>query len=171
MTRYIELIDDESGTRAVATLFDAAAPATCNAIWAALETPLQAKALHAMHAGREIMLEFPEVNRRFDPEALPKENMTITPLPGEIGFLYFPARTFIDLQRPDDSDRSSAFWDFAIFYGRDVRLLTVLGFQPAPIFAAITENLEAFAKCCERVRSEGRKPFTVRRVEQKLSGR
>lgn len=164
MPKKIELIYDEDGTRAVADMHEAAAPATCAGIWAALETPIRGLAMHAMMAGREIMVEVPEENRRFDPTTLPPENQTITPLPGEIGFMYFPPKTFIDLQRPDDSDRSSAFWDLAIFYGRDCRLLTVLGFQPATIFATITENLAVFAKRCELVRSRGQKPFTIRRL-------
>lgn len=164
MPRQFELIYDEDGTRAVATMHEAAAPEMTKAMWACLETPLNALAMHAMMEGREIMLEVPEGNRRCDPSTLPAENQTITPLPGEIGFLYYPPRSFIDLQRPDDSDRSTAFWDFAIFYGRDCRLLTVLGFAPVTIFATITENLPEFAKRCEWVRSRGQKPFTVRRL-------
>ena len=164
MKKRIEFVYDEDGTRAIAELHEAAAPVTSAAIWRCLETPLKGLAMHAMMAGREIMLEVPEANRKFDPETLPRENQTVTPLPGEIGFMYFPPRTFIDLQRPDDSDRSSAFWDFAIFYGRDCRLFTVLGFVPANIFATITENLDEFAKRCQLVRSQGQKPFTVRRL-------
>src|SRR5262245_56366787 len=117
MPRQIELIYDEDGTRAVATMHEAAAPAMTAAMWACLEKPLRGLALHAMFCGREIMLEIPKENQRCDAANLPKENQTITPLPGELGFLYYPPRTFIDLQRPDDSDRNSAFWDFAIFYG------------------------------------------------------
>ena len=163
MKRF-ELVYDEDGTRAVATMHEAAAPEMTQAMWACLETPLMGLAMHAMFCGREIMLEMPEENRRCDPTRIPAENQTITPAPGEIGFLYYPPRTFIDLQRPDDSDRDSAFWDFAIFYGRDVRMLTVLGLTPVTIFATITENLVEFAKRCEWVRSKGQKPFTVRRL-------
>jgi uncharacterized protein DUF3830 len=90
MPRRIELIFDETGTTAIAEFHEDAAPKTCNAIWAALETPMRAKGIHAMFAGREIMIEMPKENQRFDPTTIPPENQTVTPLPGELMWLYFP---------------------------------------------------------------------------------
>ena len=155
LAKLIELIYDETGTQAVAELHEADAPKTCAAIWAALEVPMRAKGIHAMFAGREIMIEMPEENQRFDPLTIPAENQTITPLPGEILWFYFPARSVVGLSRP--------IYDFAIFYGRDSRVLIANGWVPGNLFATITEGLADFAQCCARVHSEGVKPFTVRR--------
>src|SRR5262245_56428156 len=57
MAKHIELLYDETETRAVAELHAADAPKTCAAIWAGLEVPMRAKGIHAMFAGREIMIE------------------------------------------------------------------------------------------------------------------
>lgn len=169
--KQIELIDDATGTRAVAVLHEDLAPQLSAAMWAALETPLHSNSLHAMMSGREIMLEVPKENRRFDPTSIPPENQTITPLPGEIGFAYFPAATLIDMMRPGQQeeggaveDRDDAFWDITIFYGRDARVLTVHGWVTASIWATITEGLPEFAECCKRVRLEGRQPMTMQRI-------
>jgi hypothetical protein len=155
LAKQIELIYDETGTRAVAELHEADAPKTCAAIWAGLEVPMRAKGIHAMFAGREIMIEMPEANQRFDPLAIPAENQTITPLPGEILWFYFPAKSLVGIPRP--------IYDFAIFYGRDSRVLISNGWVPGNLFATISDGLAEFAKCCARVHTEGVKPFTVRR--------
>lgn len=167
------MIDDISDTRAIATLHEDAAPRLSGAMWSALETPLHSMSLHAMMSGREIMLEVPKENRLFDPTTIPPENQTINPLPGEIGFAFFPAASLIDMMRPGQQvedgaveDRSDAFWDITIFYGRDARCLTVHGHVPATVWATITEGLDEFAECCKRVRLKGRQPMTMRRVEE-----
>jgi Protein of unknown function (DUF3830) len=156
MPRRIELIFDETSTRAVAELHEADAPKTCAAIWAGLEVPMRAKGIHAMFAGREIMIEMPEANRRFDPTAIPPENQTVTPLPGELMWFYFPDHSEAGFPRE--------IYDFAIIYGRDTRILIPQGWVPGNVFATIIQGLPEFAQCCERVRTEGLKPFTVRRV-------
>jgi hypothetical protein len=170
--KKIELVDDLTGVRAIAELHESAAPGLSAAMWDALETPIRSMSLHAMMSGREIMLEVPQENQRFDPTRLPPENLTITPLPGEIGFAYFPASTLIDMMRPgqesDDGaveDRAEAFWDITIFYGRDTRLLTVHGWVPASVWATIVEGLAGFANCCKLVRTSGRRPMTMRRLD------
>ena len=170
--KRIEIIDDQTGVRAVAELSESAAPNLSRAMWDALSTPIHSMSLHAMMSGREIMLEVPRENQRFDPAGIPPENLTITPLPGEIGFAFFPASTLIDMMRPGQQDgdgavedRADAFWDITIFYGRDARMLTVHGWVPGSIWATITEGLESFAECCKLVRTSGRRPMTMRRIE------
>ncbi|MGH6953502.1 MAG: DUF3830 family protein [Alphaproteobacteria bacterium] len=155
MGRKIELVFDETDTRAIAEMHDDLAPKTCASIWTALETPMRVKGIHAMFAGREIMLEMPKENQRFDPTAIPPENQTITPLPGELMWFHFPAHA--EMGFPQE------IFDFAIIYGRDTRMLIPQGWVPGNVFATITQGLPEFAKCCERVRTEGLKWFTVRR--------
>ena len=64
---------------------------------------------------------------------------------------------------PQGPPPTQAIYDFAIFYGRDSRVLIANGWVPGNLFATITEGLADFAQCCARVHSEGAKPFTVRR--------
>ena len=156
MPRRIELIFDETDTRAIAELHEEEAPQTCKAMWAALEAPMRAKGIHAMFAGREIMIEMPDANRRFGPTTIPPENQTVTPLPGELMWFYFPDHSEVGFPRE--------IYDFAIIYGRDTRILIPQGWVPGNVFATITQGLPEFARCCERVRTEGLKSFTVRRV-------
>jgi Protein of unknown function (DUF3830) len=156
MPRRIGLIFDETGATAIAEFHEDAAPRTCNAMWAALEVPMRATGIHAMFAGREIMIEMPKDNQRFDPTTIPPENQTVTPLPGELMWFYFPDHAEVGFPRE--------IYDFAIIYGRDTRILIPQGWVPGNVFATITRGLPEFARCCERVRTEGLKSFTVRRV-------
>jgi hypothetical protein len=158
VARRIELIFDETGTRVIAEMQEEFAPRTCDAIWAGLAVPMHVKGIHAMFAGREIMLAMPKENQLFDPTAIPAENQTITPLPGELLWFHFPAHA--ELGFPDE------IYDFAIIYGRDTRMLIPQGWIPGNVFAAISEGLPGFAKCCELVRTEGLKWFTVQRYSE-----
>jgi hypothetical protein len=166
MPKHIELTARESGMRAIAVLHEGAAPETCAGVWSCLETPLQVPAIHAMMAGREIFVEIPESQQKFDPSELPPENQTVTPLPGEIGFIYFPPHALINNQRAGEVDRAKAMFDIAIFYGRDCRLFIANGWVPANIFATIEEGLPEFAFFCERIRKEGEKVLTIRRLDE-----
>lgn len=165
MTRRLELIDVETGTRAVADFNWETAPVTSASMWAALEQPIEADAAHSTLVGRAVILDVPERNRVFDPDQLTPENETVTPLPGEIGLICYPAGTFADPQRPDEADGSTPYWMLTLIYGRDARFFTLLGWEPISIFAEITEGKDAFAKCLERIRSDGAKPLQLKRLE------
>ena len=52
MTRQIEIIFTKRNVQGVATLLEAEAPLTCEAVWNAL--PLEGDAFHGRWAGREV---------------------------------------------------------------------------------------------------------------------
>jgi hypothetical protein len=169
MTRQIELEEESTGMRVVADLLWDTAPATSAAFWACLETPIATIATHSSLAGRAVILDLPQGNRTFDARALPRENQTVTPLPGEIGFHFYPANTFADPQRPDEADGSTDYWMVTCAYGRDVRFFTLSGWEPTSVFARVREGQEAFARFGELVRSGGSKILTIRRAEHDRS--
>lgn len=157
MARRVELTVVESGVRAVAELFEDDAPAVCDAMWKALEVPMEARGIHAMWSGREIMLEMPPENQRFDPLEIPVQNATIYPSPGDLCWAYFPPYWERGFAR--------GVFDFAIIYGPETVANCALGPTPVSVWAHITEGLEDFAKECAKVRIEGLKTFLVRRLE------
>jgi hypothetical protein len=165
MTRQIELVEATTGTRVVAELLWDSAPATCAAIWACLDSPISTVATHSSLAGRAVIVDVPEPNRTFEAQALPRENQTVTPLPGEIGFCFYPANTFADPQRPDESDGSTPYWMVTVAYGRDVRFFTLSGWEPTSVFARVTDGLEALGVLGELIRSGGSKILTISRAD------
>jgi hypothetical protein len=146
-----------SGARAIAELQESDAPKTCTALWAALEGPIETHGIHAMWAGREIMLDIPSENHKFDPTEVPLENATVYPAAGDICWGYFPPYT--------ERGFAEGVWDIAIIYGRETRFYVPLGMYPLNIWACITEGLDGFAEQCARVRTEGLKTFRVARAE------
>jgi hypothetical protein len=157
MAKYIKLTIIEDDISAIAELLEEEAPLTCEALWCALEIPIIHKGIHAMWTGREIMVEIPEENHRFDPSSVPLENATIYPLPGDIMWAYFPDHVERGFPR--------AIWDFIIIYGPDSSVNCALGTMPANVWAHITDNLTSFANGCASLRSEGMKTFRIERLE------
>jgi hypothetical protein len=146
----------ERGARAVAELQETDAPKTCEALWQALAQPIEATGIHAMWAGREIMVDVPPPNRVFDPAAVPLENATVYPAAGDICWGFFPPYT--------ERGFGEGVWDIAIVYGRETRFYVPLGMHPLNIWACIVDGLPAFAEACAGVRTEGLKTFRLERV-------
>ena len=157
VTKRISITVVEHEVTAIAELQEKDAPKTTAALWKALEVPIENKGIHAMWAGREIMLEVPEANHRFDPVSVPLENATVYPAAGDICWGYFPPYT--------ERGFGEGVWDVAIIYGRETRFYIPLGMLPLNIWACITENLDEFARACARVRIEGLKTFRIERLE------
>ncbi len=158
MSRRISIEVLGTKVKAIAELEDEDAPQTCEALWGALAVPLEAKAIHAMYAGREVFIpNFPMVNRTFNPKVLPRENATAYPSAGDIGWLYCPPH--------DERGKRDEVWDFAFVYGREVTFDSSLGIRPITVWAHIIEGLEAFAEQCARIRSDdGPKMLRVQRM-------
>jgi hypothetical protein len=162
MGRGIKFHFTESGVYAVATLLEREAPKTCEAIWKALEKPARNKAIHAMFCGPEAEFDLPRENQVFDGAAIPRENPTIFPQPGDVGFGYVPpyALPQYDVSGPPDEP----LYDVAVFYGPAAFLLVPAGLFPVNIFARIEEGLRPFAEMCARLHTEGVKEMEVSRV-------
>lgn len=143
--RKIEIIFPKRSVRAVAEMLEEEAPKTCRAVLEVL--PHEGMATHAMWCGREVWtaLKITDALR-----AVPPENQTIYPIPGDIMYGYFP-----------DED----VCDFAIFYGRDCQLFGPWGLRPMNRFAKITENLDDFAKACGMLLLEGREKILIREIK------
>jgi len=158
MSRRISIEVLGTKVKAIAELEDEDAPQTCEALWGALAVPLEAKAIHAMYAGREVFIpDFPKVNRTFNPKTLPRENATAYPTAGDIGWLYCPPH--------DERGKRDEVWDFAFVYGREVTFDSSLGIRPITVWAHITEGLEGFAEQCARIRSDdGPKMLRIQRM-------
>jgi hypothetical protein len=154
--RRIELSFPASGVTAVARLLDEDAPDVCNAMWAALEVPIEGEVTHAMASGEEVMLNLPEANRRFDPTAVPTQNATIHPRPGDILWTYLPPYYMKDYQ--------TGLWDFIVVYGQAVLTSREVGPLICSRWAQIETPLEPFAREAARAFTDGRQPFRVRRL-------
>ena len=161
MTRRIVLTVVEDGVSAIAELQDKDAPKTAEAIWCALERPIVNTGIHAMWAGREIMVEVPSANQNFDPTQIPLENATILPAAGDICWGYFPPYA--------ERGFGEGVWDIAIIYGRETRFSVPLGDTPLNIFACIVDGLAPFAEACARIRIEGLKTFRIERAQDGAS--
>ena len=155
--RRIELRFPTTGVTATARLLDEDAPDVCDAMWAALEVPIDDEVTHAQASGQEVMLNLPEANRRFDPTAVPTQNATIHPRPGDILWTYLPP-----YYMPDYRD---GLWDFIVVYGQAVLTSREVGPLICSRWAHIDEGLEPFAREAARAFTEGRQAFLVRRLE------
>jgi Protein of unknown function (DUF3830) len=154
--RKIAITFEESGVMATAVLLDAQAPKTCDAMWQVLAEPLVQEGIHAGWAGREVSIAVPQANRVIDPTQIPKENLTLYPIPGDICFGYFPPGYGVGI--------TEEYWDLALIYGRETRFEFSFGPAPMTLWATIDEGLEGIAQECERIRTEGLKTIRVSRV-------
>jgi len=121
------------------------APKTCTAVWNYLESlggSFTGETIHAMFAGRELAISDFNI-----PEVVPLENSTVTPAPGEILYMHFPAG--IERAFPHEIK------ELAIFYGPDSRIFVPIGWVPGNVCARVRENLEGLAAVGNRVRFEG----------------
>jgi hypothetical protein len=151
---YLKFV--ESGVQGIVLPYWNTAPITAKAIWDALETPISVTASHAIFSGPEIMMGLPESHRNFDPKALPPENQTILPDPGDMLWFYQPKNFFkID---PDE------FWEIGMFYDKGGRTFGPTGWIPCTYFAKMTEGLEAIAEQCRLIRKEGIRKIEIGRL-------
>tara|TARA_B100000378_G_scaffold140884_1_gene113814 strand:- start:109 stop:585 length:477 start_codon:yes stop_codon:yes gene_type:complete len=151
---YLKFIDAD--VQGIISLYWENAPETCKAIWGALEKPIRWPATHAMFAGPEIMMGLPEEARNFDPTKLPPENQTILPEPGEMLWFYQPKNFF--------KNDPSEFWELGMFYGQGGRTFGPTGWISCTYIGKMTENLDAVAEQCRRIRIEGAKRVEVGRL-------
>jgi hypothetical protein len=162
MPKSIAITFTETGTRVVAELQEGRAPVSCAAIWAALETPAVNTAIHAMYAGRELIVGLPEKNQNAQLAALPPENQIIVPVPGDICFGYFAPN---ELNSPGAGNlHEVGFFDFMIFYGRNARLFSSQGWLPSNLIAQVRGDLTELATMGSRIHREGIKKVRIERV-------
>ncbi len=163
MPKAIAITFTQTDTRLVAELQESQAPVSCAAIWAALEKPAINTAIHAMYAGRELIIGLPEKNQNRQLASLPAENQIIVPVPGDICFGYFAPN---ELNNPGaGNEHEIGFFDFMIFYGRNARLFSSQGWLPSNLIAQVREGLPELAAMGTRIHREGIKEVRIERVE------
>lgn len=151
MSRCIEIALEKRRVSCVATLLDEEAPLTCEAVWNAL--PQAGGARHAKYASNEVYCLLPPWQG--DPPGL--ENTTLTPIPGDVVYFYFPAGHLSPKMREELGFTSfPGFVDLAIFYDRNNYLFDPsVGPVPGNVFATIIDNLVEMAAACQDVFRNG----------------
>ena len=144
MARYITLTLESRGVSCVARLLDDDAPRTANAVWDAL--PLSSQVFHGKYARNEIYNLVPA----FAEVPPGKENITITPIPGDVCYFAFDADDLGTSSYGYESDAGPGemqdIVDLALFYGRNNLLINGdQGWIPGNVFATVVEGLVARA--------------------------
>jgi hypothetical protein len=159
MARYISVTLDSRNVRCLARLLDDEAPRTAEAVWQAL--PQSAQVFHGKYARNEIYTLVPAFGD--DPG---KENITITPIPGDLCWFSFDAD---DLGNPaygyeaeHEQARLSRIVDLALFYGRNNLLINGdQGWVPGNVFGTVVEGLDEMAAACQDVWMGGARGETL----------
>lgn len=147
MARLIEIVLEKRQASCVARLLDEEAPRTSQAVWDAL--PQGGEVFHAKYARNEVYAIVP-------PFAEPQpglENPTVTPIPGDVCYFFFPEGHLDRAFREQTGAQGlPGVVDLALFYGRNNLLLNAdLGWIPGTVFASVVENLEEMAAACNDV--------------------
>jgi len=148
MPRHIEFISEEEGLTARAELLEEKAPKTCELVWGLL--PFTGYFEHGIYSGAELAMHLPNFLE------IEPENATYAVLPWEIAFASIRSCDYIDL--PNDLS------EICFFYDRGARPSMVEGPVKVNVFARFIDGQASLYDLCCRVRKEGWKRFTVRRV-------
>ncbi len=152
MSRQIQITFIEGDASATVSLLDETAPNAAELLWGILETPLIARAAHAIYAGPAILVHVPERHGEPKGGSIPVENETQHPEPGDILLL------------PPADEEAEDIWGepgtgsgvtIAIFYGEQGRPFSPSGWQPGVAVGKVTEGLGALREACRAVRFEG----------------
>jgi hypothetical protein len=149
--RLIRFSEPNSGLSARCELLDAAAPASAAFLWDLAERGAAFEAMHAIWTGPEISVPMPAstLPPGMNVPAIPAENATSYPDPGEIVLAYLAAGSTKGLP-------PGAFYDIGIFYGSGGRLLMPFGWIQANVCARIVADDLAAAQAASRtIRRKG----------------
>ncbi|MBA2549767.1 MAG: DUF3830 family protein [Nocardioidaceae bacterium] len=160
MPRFINVTLEQRNVHCVARMLDDEAPRTATAVWDAL--PLSGQVFHGKYARNEIYNLVPA----FAEVPPGKENITVTPIPGDLCYFAFDSN---DLGNPaygyaEDSGPTglSQIIDLALFYGRNNLLINGdQGWVPGNVFATVVEGLEEMAAACQDIWMGGARGETL----------
>ncbi len=138
-----------SGLDARFRLLDDRAPAGCRLLRRLLGTAKEVAAIHAIWTGPEISCPVPiDLIPGDARDALPVENGTVHPQPGELVLAYVPPRMW--------GGGPDAVFDLGIFYGPGARMFLPIGWLPGSVVARVLPaELEALAAACGAIRRAG----------------
>jgi hypothetical protein len=160
MTRRILISEAKSGLAVTADVLEAKAPANAEFLWRYLESPRVVPSIHAMWTGPEISCPVPPAHLAGADwaGALPPENATLHPQPGDVVLAYVPARMW--------GGNPDPIFDIGLFYGPGARMLFPIGWLAGSVVAQVAaEDRADLAAACARIRQTGACEITFRRAE------
>lgn len=159
MTRSLSIRDARNGLDIRASLLDDKAPGNAAFLWAWAEQPRIVPSIHAIWTGPEISCPIPSA-QLFQQEwasALPPENATLHPQPGDLVLAYVPARMW--------GGNPDPIFDIGLFYGPGARMLFPIGWLAGSVVAQVRpEDRAALAEACGRIRRTGATEITFARA-------
>lgn len=160
MSRIIHINDEKSGLSVEAVMLADKTPANAEFLWRYLEEPRVVPGLHAMWTGPEISCPIPAAHLKGADwaEALPPENATLHPQPGDVVLAYVPARMW--------GGNPDPIFDIGLFYGPGARMLFPIGWLAGSVVAQVRpEQRASLAEACGRIRRSGACDITFSRGE------
>ena len=152
----IRITHAASGMDVLAPMLPEKAPANTAFLWRYLETPRVVPGIHAMWTGPEISCPIPPAHLGEEP-ALPPENATLHPQPGDIVLAYVPARMW--------GGNPDPIFDIGLFYGPGARMLFPIGWLAGSVVAQVRpEDRAALAEACGKIRRSGACEITFERA-------
>lgn len=139
-----------AGLDVTADFLPGKAPGNVAFLLAYLASPRVVPGLHAMWTGPEISCPIPPAHLvgADYAHALPPENATLHPQPGDIVLAYVPARVW--------GGNPDPIFDIGLFYGPGARMFFPIGWLAGSVVAQVRpEDRTALAEACGRIRRSG----------------
>lgn len=146
----LTISDAANGLSVRAELLGQKAPANVAFLTAYLARPRMVPGLHAMWTGPEISCPVPPAHLLGADyaTALPPENATLHPQPGDVVLAYVPARVW--------GGNPDPIFDIGLFYGPGARMLFPIGWLAGSVVGQVlAEDRAALAEACGRIRRTG----------------
>ena len=158
MTGLIGISEPKSGLAVRAALVGAKAPVNTAFLWRWLAQERVVPAIHAIWTGPEVSCPIPH-DQLGGEDALPPENATLTPQPGDVVLAYVAAHVWGGNPVP--------IFDVGLFYGPGGRMLFPIGWLAGSVVAQVMPaDMAAFAAACGRIRQTGACEITFRRLPE-----
>lgn len=139
-----------SGLDVRAGLLPGKAPENTDFLRAYLASPRVVPGIHAMWTGPEISCPIPadQLAGADYARALPPENATLHPQPGDVVLAHVPARMW--------GGNPDPIFDIGLFYGPGARMFFPIGWLAGSVVAQVLpEDRAALAEACGRIRRAG----------------
>ena len=149
MTR-LRIRSTDAGLDVLADLLPEKAPENLAFLTSYLTGPRVVPGLHAMWTGPEISCPIPpaHLSGATYARALPPENATLHPQPGDVVLAYVPARMW--------GGNPDPIFDIGLFYGPGARMFFPIGWLAGSVVAQVRpEDRPALAEACTRIRRSG----------------
>lgn len=149
-----------SGLDVIAEFLPEKSPENTDFLQRYLETPRIVPGLHAMWTGPEISCPIPPFHLKGADwaHALPPENATLHPQPGDVVLAYVPPRMW--------GGNPDPIFDIGLFYGPGARMLFPIGWLAGSVIAQVRlQDRAALAEACGRIRRSGACEITFERME------